>query len=238
MTGDIEKRPDSHVIEVARELDSQIRQLAHHAHVVLDALRVLVEEAQATKIHEVLGYPSWTAYLADALDGQWNSLLDRDKRIEAIRFPAEQGMSQRAIAKVTGAGKGTVQREIARLDHLDHLITGLDGRMYPRPEPREDQLGPPDEESDEEFLARLYAEREARKDKNGRVTFTIPATIEEADEVARRIVGEQRRLRRNPVRDGDRRSPDPVPGRRLGAGREMGRADDPVPRPARPGRSR
>ena len=76
---EIEPRPEPAVIEFAYELDSQIRQLAQHAHVVLEALYALVNEAQATNILVELGFPSWTAYLADALDGQWNSLLDRDK---------------------------------------------------------------------------------------------------------------------------------------------------------------
>jgi hypothetical protein len=129
--------PDADVLAMAHELDSQIRQLARHAHVVLDALRALVDEAKATNIHDALGYPSWTAYLADALDGQWKSLADHDKRAEAMQFLAEQGMSQRAIAKVTGTSKTTVQRELegSRWSSLDHLITGLDGKTYKHADP-------------------------------------------------------------------------------------------------------
>ena len=128
----IEKHSDHDA--VARELDSQIRQLAAHAHVVLDALRVLIEEARTSEIHTTLGFPSWTAYIADALDGQWSSMLDRDKRGAAIAFLAEQGMSQRAIAKVTGASKSAVQREL--IDRCPELgqVMGLDGKTYPQPD--------------------------------------------------------------------------------------------------------
>ena len=50
---------------------------------VIEALYALVEEAKAQNIHEALGFPSWTAYVADALDGQWK--VERDKRGEVVR---------------------------------------------------------------------------------------------------------------------------------------------------------
>jgi transposase len=190
---DIEKRTDAHVIEVARELDSQIRQLAQHAHVVLEALAALVKEARASSIHEALGFPSWTAYIADALDGQWK--LERDKRGEIVRYLAGQGMSQRAIAKMIGASKGTVHRELQRVPQLWHVI-GLDGRTHPRPEPG-GPSGARDEEYDEEFLARLHAERDLhaeREASGGR--YTMPATPEAAIAEVERIVEEKRRLGR------------------------------------------
>jgi hypothetical protein len=120
------------LIERARELDSQIRTLARHAHVVIEALYALVDEAKAANIHDTLGFPSWTAYIADALDGRWK--VERDKRGEVVRFLAAQGMSTRAIAKTAGVSKGTVGRELAGAPSLGHLITGLDGKTYPRPE--------------------------------------------------------------------------------------------------------
>jgi Homeodomain-like domain len=126
------------VEEYARELDSQIRQLAHHLHIAWEALQTLVLEARAANIHETLGYRSWTSYIVDALNGQWR--VEKDKRGEVIRFLAEQGMSQRAIAATTGVGKSTVQRELsgAPMDQVI-LICGLDGKCYPRPEPDDDR---------------------------------------------------------------------------------------------------
>lgn len=128
----------------AHDLDTAIRAIARQVHIALDALYTLVEQARATNIHEALGFPSWTAYIADALDGQWK--LKRDKRAEVVRFLAEQGMSQRAIAKVTGASRNTVHRDLDEVAQLSHLITGLDGKSYPRPEVA--QLEPPAVEQD------------------------------------------------------------------------------------------
>jgi hypothetical protein len=162
--------PDKHIEPLdetaARQLDTEIRALARQAHIVIEALYALVNEAKANNIHVALGFPSWTAYIADALDGQWK--IEADKRGEVIRYLASQGMSQRAIAAVTGAGKGTVGRELAGAP-LGQVITGLDGKTYPRPEPRQGD----GEESDDAFLARVVAEQAGG-------IFTIPATIEEA----------------------------------------------------------
>jgi hypothetical protein len=121
----------------AQQLDTAIRQLAKQAHIVIEALTILVEQAKASNIHEQLGFPSWTAYLADALDGQWK--LERDKRGEVVRFLGSQGMSQRAIAAAIGAGKTTVLRELAGSGGPfgPPEITGLDGKTYPRPEPKQ-----------------------------------------------------------------------------------------------------
>jgi hypothetical protein len=112
----------------AQELDTQIRAIAKQAHIVLEALYALVEEARAGQIHLALGYPSWTAYIADALDGQWK--LERDKRGEVMRYLAEQGMGTRAIARLTSVSKDTVSRELRGVPLGDAI--GLDGKMYSR----------------------------------------------------------------------------------------------------------
>ena len=126
---DIERLDESD----AHDLDAAIRGLAAQVHVALEALYVLVEQAKATNLHVTLGFPSWTAYIADALDGQWR--LTGDKRAEVVRFLAGQGMSQRAIARVTGASKGAIHRELGQVPHLGHLVVGLDGKEYPRDVP-------------------------------------------------------------------------------------------------------
>jgi Helix-turn-helix domain len=121
----------------AQQLDTAIRQLAKQAHIVIEALAILVEQAKATNIHQTLGYPSWTAYIADALDGQWK--LERDKRGKVIQLLASQGMSQRAIAATIGAAKTTVHRELSAAGGPfgPPEITGLDGKNYLRPQPSE-----------------------------------------------------------------------------------------------------
>ena len=168
-----------HVARLARELDTAIRAVARQMHLAWEALVALVEAAKAQNIHEALGFPSWTAYIADALDGQWR--VERDKRGEVVKFLAEQGMSQRAIVKVNGIGKGTVYRELAGAP-LGQVITGLDGKSYDRPEPRPES----DEESDEEFVACLAA----------RTSLTIPDTVAEMIARAEQIAEEEVWLRR------------------------------------------
>lgn len=162
----------------ARQLDNDIRALARHVHIALEALMVLVADAKANDIHTHLGFPSWTAYLADALDGQWR--IERDKRGEVIRFLADQGMSTRAIARMTGMSKDTAARELAGIP-LGPVV-GLDGKTYPRPEAGVADATP-DEEPDDEFLARMDAEHAARLETDpAERAVTIPATIPAAIE--------------------------------------------------------
>jgi hypothetical protein len=176
----------------ARDLDEQIRALAKHAHVVIEALHALVAQAQANDIHLTLGYPSWTAYLADALDGQWK--IEKDKRGEVVKFLASQGMSQRAISKLAGISKGTVYRELTEVPQLGQVI-GLDGKTYTRLPGRDEvpQLG---QETDEEWMARKLVESEASRNADGRRTLTIPATIEGADALLTQLFEDERRIHR------------------------------------------
>jgi hypothetical protein len=53
--------------EDAEKLDGRIRRMAKESKRHLDTLATLVDQAKAGRIHEALEYPSWTAYLADAL---------------------------------------------------------------------------------------------------------------------------------------------------------------------------
>jgi transposase len=185
---------ERHDEESARDLDTAIRVVARQMHIAWEALVALVDEAKAGEIHKLLGFPSWTGYIADALDGQWK--VERDKRGEVIKYPAAQGMSSRAIAKIAGIGKGTVYRELTQVPHL-RQVTGLDGKTYPAggtgaPTGAAESNG----ESDEEFLARLQHEHEASRNENGQATLTIPATIEAAAERMQQIGDDLERIER------------------------------------------
>ncbi|MDT5225451.1 MAG: hypothetical protein QOG19_2858 [Mycobacterium sp.] len=164
-------------VEFARQLDTDIRALARQAHLALEALYALVEAAQANEIHRALGFPSWTAYTADALDGQWK--VERDKRGEAINFLRSQGMSVRAIAKTTGIGHGTVQRELSGVP-LVQVITGMDGKSYPSYAQAE--------ESDDEWLARKLAEP--------RTPLVVPDTVEALRVLMEELDDDEQRLER------------------------------------------
>lgn len=86
-------------IQRAQELDSQLRALAHHAHVVIEAITALVEEAKAANIHVALGFPSWTAYPADALDGQRS---DPGQLRSDAELPARQHVRHAVLGDARG----------------------------------------------------------------------------------------------------------------------------------------
>jgi hypothetical protein len=60
---------------------------------------------------EALGYPSWTAYLAETL-GDEPMRLARDERQEMVKVLSAEGMSNRAIAPIVGASEPTVRRDV------------------------------------------------------------------------------------------------------------------------------
>jgi hypothetical protein len=106
----------------AKILDGRIRRLAKQAKEQLVQVRRLLDEAKAGRVHETLGYPSWTAYVADALGGQLQ--LSGEARQAMVHLMAGEGMSVRAIASATGASKSTVAHD---LDPVSHNGTPTNG---------------------------------------------------------------------------------------------------------------
>jgi hypothetical protein len=151
-------------LEAAEHLDKRIRTMADSARKQLTVVASLLEKAMSGRIDEVLGFPSWTAYLADALGGQLQ--LQPDTRVELVQYLAGEGMSVRAIASVAGVSKSTVSNDIAQVsndwtpqpdsgvqpvdtspDTADGAtvepqpaepasVTGLDGKTYTKPKPK------------------------------------------------------------------------------------------------------
>lgn len=72
----------------------------------------MITEAKAGSVHEVLGYRSWTEYVAEEFGGRLQRLARVDRR-PLVQLLADQGMSTRAIAPILGVGKSTVARELA-----------------------------------------------------------------------------------------------------------------------------
>lgn len=103
----------------ARRLTERIRHTAISVREGVEKLQALVAEAQAGQAHVALGYPSWTAYLADVM-GDEPMRLARDERREVVAWLAGEGMSTRAIAPIVGASVGTVHadREVFRNEHV------------------------------------------------------------------------------------------------------------------------
>jgi hypothetical protein len=71
----------------------------------------MIEEAKNGSAHQVLGYPSWTAYVADNFGGVL-ARLTKSERLPFVELMADQGMSTRAIATVVGVSKDTVSRDL------------------------------------------------------------------------------------------------------------------------------
>jgi hypothetical protein len=142
-------------------LDGRIRRLAKQAGEQLVQVGRLLDQAQAGRVHETLGFPGWTAYVADALGGELQ--LSGEARQAMVQLMAGEGMSVRAIASATGASKSTVARDIGEVSHngtpepeldVSHdgtpddnrasepaTVTGLDGKTYTKPKPKPKDSG-------------------------------------------------------------------------------------------------
>ena len=153
-------------------MDGRIRRLAKQAGEQLVQVGRLLDEAQAGRVHETLGFPSWTAYVADALGGQLQ--LSSEARQAMVALMSGEGMSVRAIASATGVSKSTVARDIDEVSHngtpandadsdVSHsgtpepdaevsrdgtsdsepaTVTGLDGKTYTKPKGKGDKAAP------------------------------------------------------------------------------------------------
>ena len=149
----------------------QAQQLTKRIRQHVADLSDLVIEAFDGKIWQPMGYDSWDAYCRAEFETAYIR-LPREERIITVAHMKDSGMSNRAIASALGVDEGTVRNDL-------------------RPT-AENSAPDTDGESDDDFVARLRAESDALK-RNG---FRIPATIEEADVVATKLVDDMRRLER------------------------------------------
>ena len=94
----------------ARRLTERIRIVAHNYTEAKAKLLQLVQDAKDGNVHEVLGYASWTAYLAETL-GDEPMRLARDERQEMVKVLSGEGMSTRAIAPIVGVSNYTVSKD-------------------------------------------------------------------------------------------------------------------------------
>lgn len=108
VTGEIIERPTH---EEARRTTEQIKLLAGSIADSIDRLVIRIREAQASGVHEVLGYRSWTEYVSTEFAGVLPR-LDRVPRMALTATLAETGMSTRAIASIAGVSHETVSQDI------------------------------------------------------------------------------------------------------------------------------
>jgi hypothetical protein len=140
----------------AERLTDQIKFTVESIDNGLFKLRNLLEEAQGSNVWQILGFSSWTAYLASLFEGR-PVRLAREDRQELVGYLSGEGMSSRAIAPIVGASVSTVKTDmqVANLGQLDRSsagpaltealtapvddaprpVTGLDGKTYSRPVP-------------------------------------------------------------------------------------------------------
>lgn len=140
----------------AQRLTARITLMAGTLREGFEKLHALVAEAKAGNVHVVLGYPSWTAYLADVL-GKEPMRLAADERRELVAYLSGEGMSTRAIAPIVGVSVGQVHAdrtagvqslntsalavdtttgEITEAAPAPAPVVGLDGKSYPTPPQR------------------------------------------------------------------------------------------------------
>lgn len=94
----------------ARRVTERIRAIAVTVKDQLEKLQTLLNEARDGEAWRVLGYASWTAYLADVM-GEQPLRLPRDERQQIVGYLAGEGMSSRAIAPIVGASPSQVKRD-------------------------------------------------------------------------------------------------------------------------------
>ncbi|ETZ64365.1 hypothetical protein E3G59_001577 [Mycobacteroides abscessus] len=100
--------------EDAEQLDKRIRLAAGQFVADWVKFQGLIDDARRGQVHLTLGYPSWTAYVAEV--GQDLLALptaNAEVRREVLEWLSSTGMSLRAIAQVAGLSKSTVGRELS-----------------------------------------------------------------------------------------------------------------------------
>lgn len=179
----------------AQALDKKIRTAGEKLTNDVNALWELLDQAAAGQIHVALGYPSWTAYVKDAVV---ITPSDKVERKELAKLMAGKGMSQRAIAGALGVSQKTIDRDL-KGEELPAETTGLDGKTYkqepesePEPEIIDAEVVDPPEDDEpviEEFkgeVDNLQINMQAFKD----VVTTDPELFAKARKrIAQRFTG-------------------------------------------------
>lgn len=137
-------------LEQAKRITEQIKLLAGAVADGIDRLVVRIREAQESRVHEVLGYRSWTEYVSVEFAGLLPR-LDREPRRELVTTLADSGMSTRAIAPIVGVSQRTAARDMSgssesngsdeprRVESRDGVVRTFPTRPAPEPTPTPDE---------------------------------------------------------------------------------------------------
>jgi len=127
--------------ELALPTEQQARTLTDRIKVAVEGTWLLIQEAYTSRVWAVLGYESWDTYCS-AEFGTSRLRLPREERQEVVASLRESGLSIRAIAAATGAGVGTVHRELATVpDGTVGPVQGVNGKTY-APHPAQQDADP------------------------------------------------------------------------------------------------
>lgn len=135
--------------DIAVPTADEARTLTDRIKVAVEGTWQMIREAYVSRAWSALGYDTWDAYCA-AEFGASRLALPREERREIVASLRESGLSTRAIASVTGAGVGTVSRDLAATvptalgngTVAPPAVQGVNGKTYSsRPAPA-DQPAP------------------------------------------------------------------------------------------------
>lgn len=101
----------SHDINWARKITERLRLQATNYQEAREKVLATLAEARDGGAAELLGYTSWTAYMAEVF-GDAPLRLERDARQELVAELAAEGMSTRAIAPIFGVSHTAVRKDI------------------------------------------------------------------------------------------------------------------------------
>lgn len=100
-------------LEEARRITERIRVVGRTYAEARDKLAALITEAQERRAWEVLGFSSWTEYVAEVFSDE-PLRLSRDERREIVGELSDAGMSTRAIAPIVGVDQKTISNDLRR----------------------------------------------------------------------------------------------------------------------------
>ena len=80
--------------------------------------RQLIARAKAKRIHEALGFKSWTAYVADVIGIEMTKLPVDDRR-QIVALLAGEGIESTGDCAVVGVSQKTVDRDLDQVSHDD-----------------------------------------------------------------------------------------------------------------------
>jgi hypothetical protein len=169
-----------------------------------EKLAGLIEVARDGDDHLVLGYASWTAYVAAEFAGLLSGLGAADRRI-AVHALAASGMPTRAIAEVAGISQSTAARDV-RVSHgdspdesapADETVVLADGSEMVVSAAALEMA----DASDDEFEAALSAAREQNDLSQGNVVRLLAPRVTGTDGRSYPQQAPPRTPRRRPLPD-------------------------------------